>query len=162
MIRSSAPKRQRKPTTIVSLPQAYHDGGDYSVPLPRSKEPFHHPDRETGIRAHLLLFTRRLKTSELGTSTPCGRTTMITLFPMPFEADAVVNEERLDVFSPSTGHHARVVSISVSFTFVHEHPPTIARLLRRTSWTVPTGDGQTTGVLKIGRSTVRPRPWPHP
>jgi hypothetical protein len=24
----------------------------------------------------------------------------------------------------------------------------------------PTGDGHCTGVLKIGRSTVRPRPWP--
>jgi hypothetical protein len=55
---------------------------------------------------------------------------------------------------------ARVVSISVSFAFVRGHPPTVARTLRRRSRTVPTGGGHCTGVLKIGRSTVRPRPWP--
>jgi hypothetical protein len=54
----------------------------------------------------------------------------------------------------------RVVSISVSFASVRGHPPTTARMLRLRSRTVPAGDGHTTGVLKIGRSAVRPRPWP--
>lgn len=58
------------------------------------------------------------------------------------------------------GHHARAVSISVSFAFVRGRPPATTRLLRRTSRTAPTGRGHTTRGLKIGRPTVRPRPWP--
>jgi hypothetical protein len=54
----------------------------------------------------------------------------------------------------------RVVSISVSFAFVRGRPPATARPLRRRSRTVPNGHGHCTGVLKIGRSAVRPRPWP--
>jgi len=54
----------------------------------------------------------------------------------------------------------RVVSLSVSFVFVRGHPPATARPFRRRSRTVPTGYEFITGVLKIGRSTVRPRPWP--
>jgi hypothetical protein len=54
---------------------------------------------------------------------------------------------------------ARAVSISVSFAFVRGRPPATARLFRCRSRTVPTGNGHCTGVLKIGRSAVRPRPW---
>jgi hypothetical protein len=54
---------------------------------------------------------------------------------------------------------ARAVSISVSFAFVRGRPPATARLFRCRSRTMPTGNGHCTGVLKIGRSAVRPRPW---
>ena len=78
--------------------------------------------------------------------------------------DQIIRRAQGAVQSPATDDcsHApsRVVSISVSFAFVRGRPPATARLLRRTSWTVPTGAGHTTKVLKIGRSAVRPRPWP--
>jgi hypothetical protein len=57
---------------------------------------------------------------------------------------------------------SRVVSISVSFAFVRGRPPATTRLFQRRSRTVPIGGGHCTGVLKIGRSAVRPRPWPRP
>jgi hypothetical protein len=60
----------------------------------------------------------------------------------------------------SAEENTGTVSISVSFEFVRERPPSVARTLRRRSRTVPIGDGHCTGVLKIGRSAVRPRPWP--
>jgi hypothetical protein len=46
------------------------------------------------MRAAYDVFTHRLKSGKVGTSTPRERATMIALFPVPFETDAVVNEER--------------------------------------------------------------------